>query len=173
MSKGCPELGGDGLKVFAYGLGWYEFSVSMGFDPSAAPLSHDDTRLKCLTVDGELPKLRSTPKGCLGTFATRRVVGVCPEGTLKAVPVEDIRDEVRRRSGSGESVTVPNGAAFKSIRCIVAAHAFISPEGIRVGLRRLAVWGVALILTVLGRWTVKFQSSSSSFGERSILERQC
>jgi hypothetical protein len=178
MSRGLAELGGDMRKVLAFGLGWNEFPVSIGFDASAVRLSPEETRLKCLTVDGELPKLRSTPKGCLGTLATRRAVGVAPEGIRMAVPVDDmddmddIRDDGRRRSGSGESVGLPNGAALRSMRCIVAAHAFTSPEGMRIGFRSLAVWGVALILMVFGCWTVKFQSSSSPLGERSTLKRQ-
>lgn len=173
ISKGCAEFGGDGRNVFACGFGWNEFPRSMGFDWSAARLSPEETRLKWRTVEGELPNVRSTPSGCLGTLATRRAVGVAPEGTRMAVPVDDMRDDGRRRSGSGESVMTPSGAALRSKCCIVATHALSSPEGIRVGLRRFAVCGAALILTVFGCCTVKFQSSSSLFGERSTLRCQC
>jgi hypothetical protein len=108
-------------------------------DDSAARRSPEGTRLKCRTVEGEFPKSRFIPRGCLGMLLIRRAVGVDPDGTRRAVPVDDFRGELRRRSGAGESTPFPRGPASRSMFCIMEATAFGSLEGIRAILRRFAV----------------------------------
>jgi len=204
MSKGWAEEGGEGLKVWARGLGWkdpplllplpFEFPLSFlfdgegslegelelefdagieagmevgsllllgraiggadgGLDDRAERFSPEERRLKWRTVEGELPKERSMPRGCLPPFAfpfafpfilmllTRRAVGVEPDATRNAVPDDTLRDEDwRRRSGRGEFETAPRGASSRSRRCIICWHAAAAwaelPEGMRASLRR-------------------------------------
>jgi hypothetical protein len=167
MSSGCAELGGDGRKVLAWGFGWNEWALAGGLDERAARRSPEDTRLKCRTVDGEFPKVRSTPRGCLGALLTRRAVEGAAEGLRIAVPAEDCREAWRRRSGTGESLPTPRGPALRSMRCINEAQSPASPEGIRAILRRLAVCFAGV--TVIGFTVSKIQSSSSVLGERSTL----
>ena len=140
----------------------------MGFEYNAARLSPEDTRLKCRTVEGELPKVRSRPRGCFGALEMRRAVGVAPEGTRMAVATEDLDDVGRLRPVTGESETLPKGAELRSIRCMTDAQPVESSEGMRAALRRLVAWGVAVFLMVPG-WIVKFHSSSSFFGDRSTM----
>jgi len=114
--------------------------------------------------------VRSTPKGCLSALLIRRAVGVAPEGFRMAVPVEDWREDCRRRSGTGESLPIPRGPALRSICCIIEAQSLASAEGIRAVLRRLAVWRAGV--TAIGLMVSKIHSSSSVFGERSTLLNQ-
>jgi hypothetical protein len=156
-------LGGDGRKEVADGLEWCEsFWLAGGFDRSACRRSALGIRLKRCTVEGELPKVRSTPSGCLAL--TRRAVGMLPEETRNAVPVDDVRDEARVRPGTGESgAAAPNGASSRFMCCIREAGASDSPspEGMRASLRLLAVWRSAGA-TVPALTVSKVQSSDSS-----------
>lgn len=163
-------LGGDGRNVAADGLGWKElFWLVGGFDRNAARRSPLEIRLKRCTVEGELPKVRSTPKGCLGAPLTRRAVGVFPDDTRNAVPEDAWRDGDRVRSGNGESVPTPNGASSRFMCCIKDSGASSSPEGMRASLRRLAVCRAAGA-TVPALTVSNVQSSDSPLGERSFLQ---
>lgn len=162
-------FGGDGRNVAADGLGWYAlFWLGGGFDRSAWRRSPLEMRLKRWTVEGELPKVRSTPSGCLGAPLTRRAVGVLPEAIRNAVPVDEVREDARLRSGNGESETIPNGASLRFICCMRDRGVSSSPEGMRASLRLLAMVRCAGA-TVAALTVSKVQSSDSSLGERSFL----
>ena len=84
------------------------------------------------------------------------------------VEEDDILEVGRRRSGNGESVTLPRGAAFISICCIMEAQlSAASEDGIRAILRRFIVCRAGITVDCL--MVSKIHSSSSVLGLRSTL----